>query len=57
MNHPHARKPAKENEQGNMDGSVMMLVQEYFGNCALRSSIDEDFMEHCSIVVNKPYRG
>jgi len=47
----------KLSERGNMDESIMMLVQEYFGNCILRSSIDEvvSFMENYSIVVYKPY--
>jgi len=47
----------KVSEQGNMDGLVMTLVLEYFGNCILRSSFDEiaNLMGNCFIVVYKPY--
>jgi len=52
-----ANRLKKASEQGNMDGSIMMLVQEYFRNCILRSSVDEaiSFVENYSIVVFKPY--
>ena len=52
-----ANQLKKVSEQGNMNGSIMMLVQEYFGNCILRSSVDEvvSFMENYCIMVYKPY--
>ena len=42
-----------------MDGSVMMLVEEYFGNWILKFLVSEvvNFKENCSIMMYKSYGG